>query len=410
VLLIAQTRVYLISSVSKNMRIRLYGIILALGLILSLGTISLMNPVFADHYYLQWKIDHASTTFEDYEINYQNYGTQIKKVQADISDKKLIFNVFITATPVFLEISLPRDLLDARDNDSDGDFKIIYDGNRARVDEVYTSPSYRTLNIPLRGVGASENIELEIHGTHIFDEYPKQEPELEIEEVEAVEVEPELEIEEVEAVEVEPELEIEEVEAVEVEPELEIEEVEQKIDTKQGKKLKEKQGPKKMYEFELLLGPLQMFESKKIVKPELESKPKIEVRHIQETMQMIETKQKLSPELDPTPSIVKTSKEPTNILVEENLDELTPKLEQIPVANIENEIASTEDDCFICKNKIKENRKLKTQQQSEQVVPTKTEIEQLEDLDEEPNDEINFLNEILKQFQGLFQGMFSLLK
>ena len=165
-----------------------------------------------------------------------------------------------------------------------------------------------------------------------------------------------------------------------------------------------------MYEFELLLGPLQMFESKKIVKPELESKPKIEVRHIQETMQMIETKQKLSPELDPTPSIVKTSKEPTNILVEENLDELTPKLEQIPVANIENEIASTEDDCFICKNKIKENRKLKTQQQSEQVVPTKTEIEQLEDLDEEPNDEINFLNEILKQFQGLFQGMFSLLK
>jgi len=90
-----------------------------------------------------------------------------------------------------------------------------------------------------------------------------------------------------------------------------------------------------------------------------------------------------------------------------NLDELTPKLEQIPVANIENEIASTEDDCFICKNKIKENRKLKTQQQSEQVVPTKTEIEQLEDLDEEPNDEINFLNEILKQFQGLFKGMFS---
>ncbi len=379
-LLIAQTRVYLISSVSKNMRIRLYGIILALGLILSLGTISLMNPVFADHYYLQWKIDHASTTFEDYEINYQNYGTQIKKVQADISDKKLIFNVFITATPVFLEISLPRDLLDARDNDSDGDFKIIYDGNRARVDEVYTSPSYRTLNIPLRGVGASENIELEIHGTHIFDEYPK------------------------------PELEIEEVEAVEVEPELEIEEVEQKIDTKQGKKLKEKQGPKKMYEFELLLGPLQMFESKKIVKPELESKPKIETRHMQETMQMIETKQKLSPELDPTPSIVKTSKEPSNILIEENLDELTPKLEQIPVANIENEIASTEDDCFICKNKIKENRKLKTQQQSEQVVPTKTQIEQLEDLDEESNDEINFLNEILKQIQGLFQGMFSLLK
>jgi len=377
VLLIAQTRVYLISSICKNMRIRLYGIILALGLILSLGTISLMNPVFADHYYLQWKIDHASTTFEDFEINYQNYGAQIKKVQADISDKKLIFNVFITATPVFLEISLPRDLLDARDKDSDGDFKIIYDGNRGRVDEVYTSTSYRTLNIPLRGVSASENIELEIHGTHIFDEYPK------------------------------PELEIEEVEAVEVEPELEIEEVEQKIDTKQGKKLKVKQGPKKMYEFELLLGPLQMFESKKIVKPELESKPKIEARHIQETMQMIETKQKLSPELDPTPSIVKTSKEPSNILIEENLDELTPKLEQIPVANIENEIASTEDDCFICKNKIKENRKLKTQQQSEQVVPTKTEIEQLEDLDEEPNDEINFLNEILKQFQGLFKGIFS---
>jgi len=398
VVLSAQTRVYLISSVCKNMRIRQYGIILALGLILSLGTISLTNPVFGDHYYLQWKIDHASTTFEDLEINYQNYGAQIKKVQADISDKKLIFIVHITATPVFLEISLPRDLLDARDDDSDDDFKIIYDGNRARVDEVHTSTSYRTLNIPLRGVSVYENIELEIHGTHIFDEYPKQEPELEIEEVEAIEeVEPELEIEEVE-----PELEIEEVEAVE--------EVQQETKTKQEKKLKEKQGPKQMYDFEPLLGPLQMFESKKIEKPVQESKPKIVTRHMQETMQMIETKQKLKPELEPTPSMVKTSKESTNILVEENLEELTPKLEHTPLANIENEIASTEDDCFICKNKIKENRKLKAQQQSEQVVPTKTEIEQQEDLDEEPNGEINFLNEILKQFQGLFQGIFSLLK
>ena len=146
-----------------------------------------------------------------------------------------------------------------------------------------------------------------------------------------------------------------------------------------------------------------MFESKKSVNPIQESKPKLETRNIQETMQMIEIKQKPEPKLEQTPSIVQTIEETTNSFVEENPTELTPSIEESSIVNIEKEReVSEEPDCFICKNKIKEERKLKAEQLPEQVEPSKIRIDPQEDLDDDPEEETNFLSQFLKLFQGFF--------
>jgi len=165
---------------------------------------SFFNPVFGDHSYLGRPIEHSNTTIEAFLIDYLGYGAHIKKVQADYSEKKLVFDVYITETPAFLEIELPRELLDSKDHAGDDDYKIIYAGNRAGFDEVEASASHRTLNISLRGVTTSEFLELEIFGTQIFDKYSQKKPKIpEEEEVEKVKVE-EIEIEqEIDKVELE---------------------------------------------------------------------------------------------------------------------------------------------------------------------------------------------------------------
>jgi len=208
-------------------------------LISSIFVFSQFSEAFGDHSYLERPIEHSSITIETLLVDYLGYGVHIKKVQADYSEKKLVFDVYITETPAFIEIVLPRDLLDSKDHAEDEEYKIIYDGNRAGYDEVDPSPSHRTLNISLRGVTASEFIELEIFGTQIFDKYSQKKPKIsEVEEVEKVkveeiEIEEEPEIKEVnleqEVIEIEEEPEIKEVnleqEVIEIEEEPEIKEV-----------------------------------------------------------------------------------------------------------------------------------------------------------------------------------------
>jgi len=208
-------------------------------LISSIFVFSQFSETFGDHSYLERPIEHSSITIETLIVDYLGYGVHIKNVQADYSEKKLVFDVYITETPAFLEIVLPRDLLDSIDHAEDDDYKIIYDGNRAGYDEVETSESHRTLNISLRGVTASEVVELEIFGTQIFDKYSQKKPKISEEEevekvkVEEIEIEEEPEIKEVnleqEVIEIEEEPEIKEVnleqEVIEIEEEPEIKEV-----------------------------------------------------------------------------------------------------------------------------------------------------------------------------------------
>ena len=293
---------------------------------------SFFNPVFGEHSYLERPIEHSNTTIEAFLIDYLGYGAQIKKVQADYSEKKLVFDVYITETPAFLEIELPRELLDSKDHAEDEDYKIIYDGNRAGFDEVEASASHRTLNISLRGVTASEFLELEIFGTQIFDKHSQKNPKIteekeveknkveeieqdvEIEEVkleqevEEFEIEQEVEIEEVkleqevEEIEIKQDVEIEEVkleqEVEEIEIEQEVEEIElevvqepesiEKIKIKQNKKPKQKQGPKHIPQLQQMIETL-MPKPKQVKEVIQEPIPKQGPKHIPQLQQMIET-------------------------------------------------------------------------------------------------------------------------
>ena len=358
---------------------------------------SFFNPVFGDHSYLERPIEHSNTTIEAFLIDYLGYGAHIKKVQADYTEKKLVFDVYITETPAFLEIELPRELLDSKDHAEDEDYKIIYDGNRAGFDEVETSASHRTLNISLRGVTASEFLELEIFGTQIFDKNSQKNPKIteekEVEKikVEEIEIEQEVEIEEVKLEQEVEEIEIEqEVEEIELEVVQEPESIE-KIKIKQNKKPKQKQGPKHIPQLQ------QMIET-------LMPKPKQVKEVIQEPIpkQVIDVKEE--PEIELTP--IRES-EPFNFPVAANTASQTisdtilaevksnPKIESVVNEGPEAEIIE-EDTCFICKNKKKsQDVNPQIQQLREQIEQEKAEIK-------EPEKEVGFLDGFFKLFQGLF--------
>ena len=377
---------------------------------------SFFNPVFGEHSYLERPIEHSNTTIEAFLIDYLGYGAHIKKVQADYSEKKLVFDVYITETPAFLEIELPRELLDSKDHAEDEDYKIIYDGNRAGFDEVEASASHRTLNISLRGVTASEFLELEIFGTQIFDKHSQKNPKIteekEVEKIKVEEIEQDVEIEEVkleqevEEIKIKQDVEIEEVkleqEVEEIEIEQEVEEIElevvqepesiEKIKIKQNKKPKQKQGPKHIPQLQ------QMIET-------LMPKPKQVKEVIQEPIpkQVIDVKEE--PEIDITP--IRES-EPFNFPVAANTASQTisdtilaevksnPKIESVVNEGPEAEIIE-EDTCFICKNKKKsQDVNPQIQQLREQIEQEKAEIEESEK-------EVGFLDGFFKLLQGLFR-------
>jgi hypothetical protein len=301
-----------------------------------------------------------------------------------------VFDVYITETPAFLEIELPRELLDSKDHAEDEDYKIIYDGNRAGFDEVEVSASHRTLNISLRGVTASEFLELEIFGTQIFDKHSQKNPKIteekEVEKikVEEIKIEQDVEIEEVKLEQEVEEIEIEQdVEEIELEVVQEPESIE-KIKIKQNKKPKQKQGPKHIPQLQ------QMIET-------LMPKPKQVKEVIQEPIpkQVIDVKEE--PEIDLIP--IRES-EPFNFPVAANTASQTisdtilaevksnPKIESVVNEGPEAEIIE-EDTCFICKNKKK------SQGVNPQIEQEKAEIE-------EPEKEVGFLDGFFKLFQGLF--------
>jgi len=363
---------------------------------------SFFNPVFGDHSYLGRPIEHSNTTIEAFLIDYLGYGAHIKKVQADYSEKKLVFDVYITETPAFLEIELPRELLDSKDHAGDDDYKIIYAGNRAGFDEVEASASHRTLNISLRGVTTSEFLELEIFGTQIFDKYSQKKPKIPEEEevekvkVEEIEIEQEIEIEEVKLEQEVEEIEIEqEIEKVELEVLQEPEPIET-IKIIQNEKPKQKQGPKHIPQLQ------QMIET-------LMPKPKQVKEVIQEPIpkQVIDIKQEL--EIDLTPI---QESEPSNFPVATNIASETinetilaevkpnPKIESVVNEGPETEIIE-EDTCFICKNKKK------SQSLNPEILQLREQIEQDKAEIEEPEEEVGFLDGFFKQFQGLFKGLFA---
>jgi len=276
-------------------------------LISSIFVFSQFSEVFGDHSYLERPIEHSSITIETLLVDYLGYGVHIKKVQADYSEKKLVFDVYITDTPAFVEIVLPRDLLDSKDHAEDDDYKIIYDGNRAGYDEVEPSQSHRTLNISLRGVTASELIELEIFGTQIFDKYSQKKPKIsEEEEVEKVKVE-EIEIEEEPKIkEVNLEQEVIEIE-IEEEPEIKEVNLEQEvieIEIEEEHEIKEVNLEQEVIEIEIEEEPeiKEVNLEQEVIEIEIEEEPEIKEVNLEQEVIEIEIEEEVTQTMPITPT------------------------------------------------------------------------------------------------------------
>jgi len=129
------------------------------------------SPAFADHTFRGLLLEHTSISFEGFAIDYRNYGADIENIKSDADDKKLILNIYVDANPAFVEIDLPRELIDSVSDGIDQNFVVIYDGSISTYDEIETTSTFRTLYIPV-GTNlpnySDERQVIEIIGTHLL--------------------------------------------------------------------------------------------------------------------------------------------------------------------------------------------------------------------------------------------------
>jgi len=132
---------------------------LALPLILIL-TIS-FAPVFADT-----SGDLSVVSGKTYQIHYQVKDSQVQTVQVNKESLSLVFLVQATSSNAYLQLTLPRELIDATKSDGTDDvFIILVDGTFATYVEKSASSLDRTLLIQL----APSDKEIEIIGTHLAE-------------------------------------------------------------------------------------------------------------------------------------------------------------------------------------------------------------------------------------------------
>ena len=98
-----------------------------------------------------------------YEITYNAKDITIFEVVPNPDEVELIFDVDVTSPIATLEVTIPRELLDATDNGEDTPFFVIADGNLVTFSEKKATDTTRTLFIQL-STGTSE---LEVFGTHL---------------------------------------------------------------------------------------------------------------------------------------------------------------------------------------------------------------------------------------------------
>ncbi|TSA17478.1 MAG: hypothetical protein D4R72_04425 [Nitrosopumilales archaeon] len=111
--------------------------------------------------------DTGSTTVvsgKSFQINYDANYVQVLSAQANTQDQGLIFSIQVTNPTSTLELTLPRELIDATKKDgSDDSFIVLSDGAFTSYVEKSSDKTSRTILIQL----APENKELEIIGTSL---------------------------------------------------------------------------------------------------------------------------------------------------------------------------------------------------------------------------------------------------
>jgi len=99
-----------------------------------------------------------------YLIHYEAKDSQVKSVEINKDSQSLVFSVQVTSQTATLQLTLPRELIDATKSDgTDDNFIVLADGAPISETEKSSSSLARTLFVPL----TSDIKEIEIIGTHI---------------------------------------------------------------------------------------------------------------------------------------------------------------------------------------------------------------------------------------------------
>ncbi|MEX2348475.1 MAG: hypothetical protein WD531_02125 [Nitrosopumilaceae archaeon] len=109
-----------------------------------------------------------------YEITYNAKDVTVFEVVPNPDEVELIFEVDVTSPIATLELTIPRELLDATEDGEDAPFFVIADGDLVTFSEKKATDATRTLFIQL-SPGTSE---LEVFGTHLvgktFEDVPAE--------------------------------------------------------------------------------------------------------------------------------------------------------------------------------------------------------------------------------------------
>jgi len=132
-----------------------------------------------------------------YDITYEAKDVTVFEVIPNPDDSELIFVIDVTSPIATLELTIPRELLDSKENDNDIDFFIIADGDDVTFTEKEATDTTRTLFMEL-SLGTTE---LEIFGTHLVGRVYENEPVVEEPAEEPTEETPQEETEEATTVE-----------------------------------------------------------------------------------------------------------------------------------------------------------------------------------------------------------------
>ncbi|MGI0026352.1 MAG: hypothetical protein ACREAD_00730 [Nitrosopumilaceae archaeon] len=101
---------------------------------------------------------------KSFQINYDANYVQVLSAQANTQDQALIFSIQVANPTSTLELTLPRELIDATKKDGSNDsFIVLADGAFTSYVEKSSDQSSRTILIQL----APENKEIEIIGTSL---------------------------------------------------------------------------------------------------------------------------------------------------------------------------------------------------------------------------------------------------
>lgn len=99
-----------------------------------------------------------------YLIHYEAKDSQVKSVEINKDSQSLVFSVQVSSQTATLQLTLPRELIDATKSDgTDDKFIVLTDGAPVPETEKNSSSLTRTLFVPL----TSDIKEIEIIGTHI---------------------------------------------------------------------------------------------------------------------------------------------------------------------------------------------------------------------------------------------------